>query len=84
MPVRFQRRVRIAPGVSLNLNEKSISASFGRRGAHFTVGPKGGRTTIGLPGTGLYYTIYCKAKIGIFSILIVVVVIILLASLLRY
>ena len=56
MPVRFQRRIRISPGISLNLNKRSVSASFGRRGAHITVGPKGGRTTIGLPGTGLSYT----------------------------
>ena len=40
MPLRFQRRIRVSPGISLNLNKKSVSASLGRRGAHFTVGPK--------------------------------------------
>lgn len=30
--------------------------SFGVRGAHYTVGPRGRRVTVGLPGTGLYYT----------------------------
>jgi hypothetical protein len=83
MPLRFQRRIRISRGISLNLNKKSVSASFGRRGAHFTVGPKGRRTTLGLPGTGLYYTIYQKVKPGIFLIL-VIVGIILLATLLRH
>src|SRR5581483_2559126 len=32
------------------------SASFGRRGAWFTVGPRGTRATIGIPGSGLSYT----------------------------
>lgn len=30
--------------------------SFGGRGAHYTVGPRGRRVTVGIPGTGLYYT----------------------------
>jgi len=29
MPLRFQRRIRISPGASVNLNKRSISASFG-------------------------------------------------------
>jgi Protein of unknown function (DUF4236) len=33
-----------------------MSASIGGRGAWFTVGPRGTRTTVGLAGTGLYYT----------------------------
>jgi hypothetical protein len=56
MPLRFRRRVRVVPGVTLNLNKRSISASFGRRGAHVTIGPSGQRTSIGVPGTGLSYT----------------------------
>ena len=83
MPLRFQRRIRVSPGISLNLNKKSVSASFDRRGAHFTVGPKGRRTTVGLPGTGLYYTTSQKGKPGIFLVL-VIVGIILSATLLRY
>lgn len=83
MPFRFQRRVRIARGISLNLNKKSVSASFGGRGAHLTIGPKGKRTTIGLPGTGLYYTSYQKGKPAIFLV-VVIVGFILLATILRY
>ncbi len=30
--------------------------SFGPRGAKFTVGPRGRRTSLGIPGTGLFYT----------------------------
>jgi hypothetical protein len=71
MPLRFQRRARIAQGISLNLNKRSVSASFGRRGAHFTIGPKGRRTTIGLPGTGFFYTIYQRAQPGMILIILI-------------
>jgi hypothetical protein len=83
MPLRFQRRIRIAPGISLNLNKNSVSTSFGQRGAHITVGPKGKRSTIGLPGTGLSYTSYKRGKPGIF-LAVVIVIVIGLAILLRY
>jgi Protein of unknown function (DUF4236) len=72
MPLRFQRRVRISPGISLNFNKRSVSASFGRRGAHVTIGPKGRRTTVGLPGTGLSYTIYQRSRPGIVLIMVIV------------
>jgi len=54
--LRFYRRVRIFPGVWLNLTKTGISLSFGRRGLTVTVGRNGIRFTAGLPGTGLFYT----------------------------
>jgi len=54
--LRFYRRLRLFPGVSVNLSKSGASMSFGVRGAHYTVGPRGRRVTVGLPGTGLYYT----------------------------
>jgi cytochrome c5 len=56
MPLRFFRRVRIAPGLSVNLSKSGASVSVGPKGAKVTVGPKGVRKTVGLPGTGVYYT----------------------------
>jgi len=56
MGFRFWRRVRIAPGVTLNLSRSGGSLSFGPRGAKVTVGRRGTRVTAGLPGTGLFYT----------------------------
>ncbi len=59
MPVvglRFYRRLRVLPGMTVNLSKSGASMSFGVRGAHYTVGPRGRRVTVGLPGTGLYYT----------------------------
>ncbi len=56
MSFRFWRRIRIAPGVTLNLSKSGGSLSFGPRGAKFTVGSRGKRATVGIPGTGLFYT----------------------------
>lgn len=54
--VRFFRRVKIAPGLTLNLSKHGANVSAGFRGAHVTVGRNGLRRTVGLPGTGIYYT----------------------------
>jgi hypothetical protein len=54
--LRFRRRVRIAPGVTLNFGKKGVSTSVGVRGAHMTFGRRGVRSTVGIPGTGLSYT----------------------------
>lgn len=56
MAFRFFRRMRIAPGITLNLSKSGPSLSVGPRGAKMTVGPRGKRLTAGLPGTGLHYT----------------------------
>lgn len=56
MGFRFWRRLKIAPGVTLNLSKSGGSLSFGPRGAKYTIGPRGQRVTGGIPGTGLFYT----------------------------
>lgn len=56
--LRFWRRIRLAPGLTLNLSRRSGSVSAGPRGSRVTVGRKGIRQTIGLPGTGLFATNY--------------------------
>lgn len=56
MGLRFFKRLKIAPGLTLNLSKSGTSFSFGPRGMKYTVGPNGTRKTFGLPGTGLYYT----------------------------
>lgn len=56
MAVRFRRSIKIAPGVKLNLNKKSVGVTVGTKGAHYSVNSKGTRTTtVGIPGTGLSY-----------------------------
>lgn len=56
MAFRFFRRVRVAPGVHLNLSKGGVSMSAGPRGLKATVGTSGRRFTAGIPGTGLHYT----------------------------
>ena len=56
MGFRFWRRVRIAPGLRVNLSRSGASLSAGPTGAAATIGPGGARGTVGLPGTGLFYT----------------------------
>ena len=60
MGFRFNRRIRILPGVHLNIGKTGISTSVGKRGASLTVGKRGTRATIGAPGTGLSYSAVSK------------------------
>ena len=54
--LRLFRRIRIAPGLSLNLTKAGPSLSLGVKGAHVTLGRTGVRKTVGVPGTGVYFT----------------------------
>jgi hypothetical protein len=56
MTIRFFRRVRIVPGLRINLSKSGASVSVGQKGAWWTTGPRGRRVTIGAPGTGLFWT----------------------------
>lgn len=56
MGLRFTKRIKIAPGVTLNLSKSGISTSVGPRGAKVTVGHGQTRYTAGIPGTGLSHT----------------------------
>lgn len=57
MAVHFRKSISIAPGVRLNLNKKSTSVSFGGKGFRQTISTTGRhRTTVSLPGTGVYWT----------------------------
>ena len=40
MTLRFFRRVRIIPGLRVNLSKSGASVSIGRRGAWYTIGPE--------------------------------------------
>lgn len=56
MGFRFQRRIRIAPGVRLNLSKLGIGGSVGRTGLRLGVDAKRKKYfSLGLPGTGLSY-----------------------------
>lgn len=50
---RFQKRIRILPGFTLNLSKSTTSLTVGRKGASINLGPRGNHLNAGLPGTGL-------------------------------
>ncbi|HFH0031741.1 TPA: DUF4236 domain-containing protein [Salmonella enterica subsp. salamae serovar 42:g,t:-] len=57
MGFKFRQRIKIAPGVHINIGKTGItSASIGKAGATLNVGKKGVKATAGIPGTGLSYT----------------------------
>jgi hypothetical protein len=64
MGFRFRRSIRLMPGVRLNVGRKSASASIGIRGLSYTAGSMGRRVTVGLPGTGLYWTRELRNGVG--------------------
>jgi hypothetical protein len=52
--LRFQRRVRIFPGVHLNLSLSGVGVSAGGRGFHVGMTARGQKyVSTGIPGTGL-------------------------------
>ena len=53
--LRFQKRLRLLPGVRINLSKSGASASVGPRGADVNIGPRGVSANAGIPGTGLSY-----------------------------
>lgn len=60
MALRFQKRIKIAPGLRVNLSKTGVSASVGKPGATVNIGKNGVQGTAGIPGTGLSY----KRKFG--------------------
>ena len=54
MAWRYRKRLKIIPGVHLNLSKSGVSATIGVRGMSVTYGNKGTYANIGIPGTGIY------------------------------
>ena len=81
MGFRFRRSFRIAPGFRVNASKSGVSQSFGRRGAWFTIGPRGTRSTVGLPGTGLSYTEESRKGSGAGGIVAMLILLVLMALL---
>lgn len=56
----YRKRMKIAPGVHLNVSKKGVSTSIGGKGASVTMGPNGTYLNTSVPGTGMYK----RQKIG--------------------
>jgi hypothetical protein len=53
--VRVWRRVRIMPGVWMNVTKRGVSSfTFGKSGMRYTIGRKHTRATVGLTGSGIF------------------------------
>lgn len=58
MAIKFRKRIKIAPGVKLNVSSKGLSSvSIGGKGMTLNAGgKKGAKLTTSIPGTGLSET----------------------------
>lgn len=54
MRIKYRRRIKIAPGVNLNISKSGVSTTIGLRGASVNIGKNGTYLNTGIPGTGLY------------------------------
>lgn len=57
MGLNFRKSISLGKGLKLNLSKSGPSVSFGKSGFRQSINLKGqARTTVGIPGTGIYYT----------------------------
>ncbi|HCM0867995.1 TPA: DUF4236 domain-containing protein [Vibrio parahaemolyticus] len=56
MGFKFRKRIKIAPGLHVNLGKSGVSTSIGKPGATVNIGKKGVKATVGIPGSGLSYS----------------------------
>src|SRR5690625_495399 len=62
MKFRFRKRIKIAPGIRLNISKSGVSTSVGRRGASVNLGKQGTRVSVGIPGSGISSSKLYKRK----------------------
>lgn len=55
MALRFRKRVKVMPGVHLNISKSGVSTTVGPRGASVNIGKGGVHANLGIPGSGLSY-----------------------------
>ena len=54
MAWNYRKRIKILPGVHLNVSKKGVSTTFGVRGASITTSKRGTYLNTSIPGTGIY------------------------------
>jgi len=55
MGLRFQKRISLLKGITLNLGKGGASVTVGKKGASINIGKNGVTGNAGIPGTGLSY-----------------------------
>lgn len=95
MGFRFQKRIKLMPGVVINASKSGLSTSIGHKGARITLGHGKTRTTVGLPGSGLSHTAITSnsaepgspsgpsVRVGLWGIVLVMVLIVVIALALK-
>ena len=57
MGLRFTKHIKLGKHLRLNISKSGVGISGGVRGARISFNPKTGvRSSVGLPGTGIYYS----------------------------
>jgi len=54
MAWNYRKRIKIAPGIHLNLSKGGVSTSIGPKGAKISIGKNGAYLNTSIPGTGIY------------------------------
>lgn len=55
MGFRLRKRIKLFGGVRLNLSKSGVGISAGVKGARVGIGPRGVKTSLSVPGTGMSY-----------------------------
>lgn len=56
MGFRTSKSIRVGNATRINLSKSGVGVSTGMKGLRVGAGPRGTRTTVSVPGTGLSYT----------------------------
>ncbi len=51
----FRKRIKLLPGIHLNVSKSGLSVTVGTRGFNINFGKKGQQLNVGIPGSGIYY-----------------------------
>lgn len=54
MGIRFRKRIKVLPGVTINFSKSGMSTTIGIKGSSINVGKNGVYGNAGIPGTGIY------------------------------
>lgn len=65
MGLIFRKRIKILPGVNINLSKSGISTTVGRKGASINIGKRGTYVNAGIPGSGVYLREKISSKKGL-------------------
>lgn len=65
MGFKFRKRIKIVPGIHINVGKTGVSTSIGKRGSTINIGKNGTKATFGIPGTGLSYSTKLSGKTNV-------------------